>query len=95
MQAIDRGEIVAIIRDRAESDSEFRTRLLTDPSAAMSEILGMSVPDAVRFTVHEESPTDIHLVIPALSNLSDDDLDLVAGGEWSFPNTGPITCGCA
>lgn len=83
MKSLDRGEITAAVRQRAESDAAFRALLLEDPSTAMSELLGMPVPDAVRITVHEESPTDIHLVIPAMRNLSEEDLDLVAGGiDW-------------
>ena len=94
MQAFDRGAVTASIAERAASDPEFRALLLEDPSAAVSEILGIPVPQAVSFSVHEESSTDIHLAIPAVPDLSDDDLALVAGGDWSFPNPGPITCGC-
>ena len=90
LKALDRDEIIASVRERAESDSEFRVLLLTDPSAAMSEILGMPLPDAVRFTVHEESPTNIHLVIPVVNDLDDADLELVAGGDWSVSGF----CGC-
>ena len=93
MKSFDRDEINASIRDRAASDPDFRSQLLADPSAAVSEVLGMTLPTAVRISVHEESPADIHLVIPAATHLSDQDLDLVAGGDWSFPNITP-TCGC-
>ena len=83
MKSFDRNEILAAVRERAESDAAFRALLLADPAAAMSDVLGMPVPDAVIITVHEESPTDIHLVIPAVSTLSEADLDLVAGGvNW-------------
>ena len=93
MGSLDRDEINASIRSRAESDPEFRSRLLADPTAAVSELLGMTVPAAVRINVHEESPSDIHLVIPAAAHLSDQDLDLVVGGDWTYPNVTP-TCGC-
>jgi hypothetical protein len=93
MHSFDRDEILATVRERAESDETFRALLLSDPSAAVSEVLGMTLPTAVRISVHEESPADIHLVIPAATHLSDQDLDLVAGGDWSFPNITP-TCGC-
>ena len=83
MKSFDRAEILGTVRDRAASDPAFRSQLLSDPSAAMSDLLGTPVPDAVSITVHEESLTDIHLVIPALSNLSQEDLELVAGGtNW-------------
>jgi len=83
MKSFDRAEILGTVRDRAASDPAFRSQLLADPAAAMSDVLGMPVPDAVSITVYEESPTDIHLVIPAVSTLSEADLDLVAGGvNW-------------
>jgi hypothetical protein len=86
MKSFDRNEIDGAVRERAESDLAFRALLLSDPSTAMSQLLGSPVPDAVRITVHEESPTDIHLVIPVVRNLSEEDLDLVAGGvDWGKP----------
>ena len=91
MTRFDRGEVLLAVRERAESDAAFRAQLLADPSAALSDLLGMPLPEAVRFTVHEESPTDIHLVIPAISNLDDADLELVAGGDWVSDHT---SCSC-
>ena len=83
MKSFDRNEILAAVRERAESDAAFRALLLANPAAAMSDVLGMPVPDAVSITVHEESPTDIHLVIPALNTLSEEDLETVSGGiDW-------------
>ena len=84
MTSLNRDDINGAVSERASRDPEFRARLLSDPSAAMAELLGMPVPDVVRITVHEESPTDIHLVIPAANELSSQDLELVAGGiDWS------------
>ena len=91
MKRLDQGEVLREVRERAESDPAFRAQLLADPSAAMSDLLGMPVPDAVRFTVHEESPTDIHLVIPAVNSLDDADLELVTGGDWVSDHT---SCSC-
>jgi hypothetical protein len=96
MASFDRDKTQALVTERADSDAAFRALLLADPSAAMAELIGMPVPEAVRITVHEESPTDIHLVIPAASALSDQDLDLVSGGiDWSVTR-GPVnSCGFA
>ena len=93
MAFFDRDEISATVRDRAESDSAFRAQLLANPAAAMSDLLGMPVPDGVRITVHEESPADIHLVIAAESTLSDSDLELVSGGtDWSVTRAPVNSC---
>ena len=84
MQSYDRTEIMDSLREKASSDPAFRALLLADPAAAVSEVLGVSVPPTVRISVHVESPADIHLVIPALDALSDSDLELVAGGDWAY-----------
>jgi hypothetical protein len=91
MKSFDRAEILGTVRDRAASDPAFRSQLLEDPAAVMSDLLGMPMPTGVRISVHEESPTDIHLVIPAVSNLDDADLELVAGGDWVSDHT---SCSC-
>jgi len=92
MKAFDRNEISEQIRERAASDAAFRSQLMADPSAAVSALLGTPVPPNVTITVHEESPTDIHLVIPASVNLNDADLQLVAGGfDWSERH---LSCAC-
>jgi hypothetical protein len=86
MSGLSRAEVDEAIRTRLEADPAFRDKLLADPRAALAEIIGIALPDAVRVTVHEESLTDIHLVLPANTSdeLSDNDLELVAGGScWS------------
>jgi hypothetical protein len=91
--SFNRQEIIATIRERAGSDPEFRALLMSNPSAAVTQVIGVEVPSSVRFTVHEESPTDIHLVLrPADGgeDLSETDLELVAGGV----NWGCQGCGC-
>ena len=81
--SIDRSNIDQAIIDRIASDPSFRSALLNDPHAALAGLSGMQIPESVNITIHEESPADIHLVIPTEMNLSDEDLDLVAGGLWS------------
>ena len=84
MKPVDRGEVNATIVRRAASDPSFRALVIDDPSAAVSEVIGIPIPPAVRISVHEESPTDIHLVVPAPDRLADSDLELVAGGDWAY-----------
>jgi hypothetical protein len=79
-----RAELDALVRERLDSDPDFRAALLADPRAAISSLVGMDIPDVVTVTVHEESLTDIHLVVAAPvvddGEIHEDDLELVAGG---------------
>lgn len=82
-----RAEVDALVRERLNSDSEFRAALLADPRAALSALLGLDLPDAVSVEVHEESLAHVHLVIPAADGdgeISEDELEMVAGGAcWT------------
>lgn len=87
-----RADVEKLIHDKLAADPDFREALLSDPRGTVSELVGIDVPDIVTVTVHEESLTDIHLVLPVArptGELAEDDLDLVAGGAcW-----GNCTCG--
>ncbi len=84
-----RAQVDALIQQRLESDPGFRGKLVSDPRAAVSDVIGMPLPEAVKVSVHEESLTDVHLVIPAAQSrgqIADTDLELVAGGNIRWTN---------
>jgi hypothetical protein len=83
MAVPSRSEVEATIAERIAADPAFRDTLLADPRTVLSEIIGFDLPDTVQVVLHEESLTQIHLTIPASQVLTDDDLDLVAGGVWT------------
>ena len=70
------------ILTKAEEDSDFRTRLLADPKGTVEAELGVTTPDALSFHIHEETATDLHLILPADKRLHQEDLKAVAGGNW-------------
>jgi len=82
--SIDRSNVDQAIAERVEADPDFRATLVADPRAALEDLTGISIPANVRISVHEESPSDIHLVIPAGGSLSETDLELIAGGTGSW-----------
>ncbi|MFM7599307.1 MAG: NHLP leader peptide family RiPP precursor [Actinomycetota bacterium] len=99
MAVPSRSEVEAIIAERIAADPGFREALLANPHAVLSEVVGFDIPDSVQVVLHEESLTQIHLVMPAPEALTDTDLELVAGAGWpptggeSSPGQSP-SCGC-
>jgi len=50
---------------RAREDQVFKERLLDSPKATLEEALGIEVPEGVEIHVHEQTPTEVHLMLPA------------------------------
>ncbi|BAI74516.1 nitrile hydratase (plasmid) [Azospirillum sp. B510] len=80
-----RRDLEAKIVARAWSDDDFKAKFLADPKAMFEEHLGTKLPASLVMTAHEETADTIHFVIPAkpridLDELSDEDLEKVAGG---------------
>ena len=71
---------------RAMKDETFRQQLLANPRAVLEREMGITFPQDVSIQVYEDTPTTIHLVLPAkpqgetMQELSDAELEMVAGG---------------
>ena len=65
---------------KAAEDAEFRARLVADPKAALTEEFGISLPDSFALSVHEDSSTHVHLVLPPTGPLDPAVLQQVSGG---------------
>ena len=66
---------------KATDDAEFRTRLVADPKAVLNDELGVSLPDSFTISVHEDSSTHVHLVLPPTSPLDPAVLKEVSGAH--------------
>ena len=70
------------------SNESFKKKLLADPAATL-KAEGVTIPEGVSVKALENTDKVFHLVIPAkLNDLSDDDLDKVAGGTVIFQGCG-------
>ncbi len=84
---------------RSLEDESFRQELLQDPKATLERELGAPLPEGVEVRAVEDTHETVHLVLPPRSiierggELSDEDLDAVAGGTISSPYTAPA-CQC-
>lgn len=94
------------IIDKAMRDEAFRQRLLRDPRGALQDAFGASIPAGMTIHVHEESASDVHIVIPGaqgaygasqgnVQELSDAALEVAVGGmrKGGAGGTGCCTCG--
>lgn len=81
---------------RAREDELFRRRLLADPRAVLAEEYNVHIPENVEVRVLEDTSGTISLVLPAaedaLEELSDEELETVAGGSWSIKILWTLVC---
>ena len=86
---LSREELAPRLVQKAQDDPDFRQRLLDNPRQVVEEHLGGEVPDYMEINVVEETPTRVYIVLPPETQreLSDEDLDSVAGGTGYHGDT--------
>lgn len=84
---ISREELERMVLAKAVQDPAFAERLKADPKAALSELLGAALPDALTVHVFQETPTELLLRLPMVADgaLSEAELGGVAGGIFAIP----------
>ena len=72
------------ILKQTQGDQALAARLKDDPAAVLTEH-GIAVPEGITIHVHENTATDVHLILPGKDTreLDDAELDMVAGGWWA------------
>ena len=93
-----RAEMERTLVQRSLEDESFRQKLLDDPRGTVERELGTRLPDEVQVIAVEETPDTIYLVLPSASplvgedgELSDQDLEAVAGGSDTWLQCGPVS----
>jgi len=82
------GQVIA----RAWSDADFKARLLADPAETL-RAEGIEVPAGVKVKAVENTDEQFYLVIPQKpDDLSEEQLDQVAGGGCSSSNLCSGSC---
>ena len=78
------------------ADEGFKRKLLADPAATLkAEGMKMELPAGLSIKAVENTDLVLHLVIPAKpTELSDEDLDNVAGGGQKYRAKAPQPSGC-
>lgn len=81
-QNMTREQIEAHIINKALQDPAFRKELLDDPKTALGKEIGLKASDDFKLQVIEETSNTMCLVLPpAQGELSDMELEAVAGGK--------------
>lgn len=82
---MDRSELQKEVVKKAMADSEFRKNLLANPKETLNKTFKIEFSDKSSVKIIEEDQNTINIIVPeASSELSDDDLENVAGGGCVF-----------
>jgi hypothetical protein len=83
-QTVTRRDLETRLIERAWKDPVFRNDVVKDPKGMLEKHTGQKLPEHVQIIVHEEDANTLHFSIPPppsnLNELSDEDLERVAGG---------------
>ena len=85
MSDVSKEEMISLMYQFALNNPDYRKAMLQDPKGLLAKQMQQDLPDNLNVKVVEESPDTFYLVAPyvqaAGDELSDDDLEKVAGGK--------------
>jgi hypothetical protein len=82
---LTRGEIQDLLTKFSKSNPTYRQALVNNPKAVVEGQMGGKLPPGVNVKAVEETPNTIYVIVPHVAKagdeLSDNDLEAVAGGK--------------
>ncbi len=85
MVKMSRGEVNDLIAGFATKNPDYKRALLANPKKVVAMQLGQELPESLNIKVIEDTADTIHIVLPYVpqegAELSDADLEMVAGGK--------------
>jgi|SRR5215469_13852959 len=83
-QAATRRDLATALIEKCWKDPDFKKRVISDPKGMLEGHTGQKLPAQIKIFIHEEDANTLHFSIPPapsnLTELSDDELERVAGG---------------
>jgi hypothetical protein len=83
-QAVTRRDLETALIEKCWKDPDFMRQVVSDPKAMLERHTGQTLPSQIKIFIHQEDANTLHFSIPPapsnLTELSDDDLERVAGG---------------
>jgi hypothetical protein len=83
-EELTRGELNDLLAGFASKNPDYRSALLSDPKDIIERQLDTKLPESLSVRVVEDTPDTMHIVLPYVASegeeLSDSDLEMVAGG---------------
>lgn len=73
-------ETLSILTERAVQDADFRARLVSNPKSVLNKEFGITVPDNIQLKVHESDMETVHLALPPMPLLNEEQLEAISAG---------------
>ena len=73
-------ETLSLLTQKAVEDAEFRAQLVSDPKGVLNQEFGITVPDNIEIKVHESDMQTIHLALPPMPLLNEEQLEAISAG---------------
>jgi hypothetical protein len=75
--------------EKAMKDEDFRRELIEFPNETIEKEFGFKMPELVHVKVLEENANTVYIVLPTSqqefeTELTDNDLQRIAGGTWAY-----------